>query len=324
MINNNINAQEVSAKLDTFQIEIGDQVYLYLSVSQDDNEIVKFPDLKDNIIDGVEIISKSTIDTNKLANGKLNLKQSLLITSFEDSLYFIPPFPFISGKDTLYTNSLSFDVLMMRIDSATVSKIDTNQILRIFDVKEPIKTPFTFEEFLKNYYLYMIGILALALITFLIWYYIKKKRENKPLIEIKKPQEPAHIIALRKLGNLKEKKLWQSGKEKAYYSELTDIIREYIKNRFNIHTFEKTSYQLLENIKISKIVDNERYNELSNLLNLSDLAKFAKYKPLPDENDLSMKNAIIFIKETLVEKKEVKNDDENSNVIENIENNIQN
>ena len=93
---NSLKAQEVSAKLDSFQIEIGEQVYFYLSVKQNKNEFVKFPDFKDNIIDGIDIIEKSIIDTTELADGKLSLMQSFLITSFDDSLYNIPSFPFVS------------------------------------------------------------------------------------------------------------------------------------------------------------------------------------------------------------------------------------
>ena len=324
---NNIKAQEVSAKLDSFQIEIGQQVYLHLSVKQNKNQFVKFPEFKDNIIEGIDIIEKTRIDTISQKDGIVNLKQSFLITSFEDSLYNIPQFAFVADKDTLYTEAIMFDVQMMKgIDSAFVAKIDTNQVLRIFDVKAPIDTPLTFEEFIKNYYPYIIGFFVLLALAFFIWYYLKKRKENQPLIKIEKPKEPAHLIAFRELEKLKEKKLWQSGKEKQYYSELTDIIREYIYNRYNIQTFEKTSHQLLENIKHSKVIDNERYIDLSRILNLADLAKFAKYKPLPDENDLSIKNAIIFVEKTLDKEKEVKekldtvfnNNNENKN-IENID-----
>ncbi len=301
---NNLKAQEVNAKLDSFQIEIGTQVYFHLSVKQENNQLVEFPMLIDTIIGGIEIIEKTSIDTISKKNGKVHLRQSFLITSFEDSLYKIPEFPFITDNDTLYTKSLMFDVQKMKgVDSTFVSSIDTTQKFKVFDIKKPVNTPLTFKEFIQIYYHYIIAILIFIVIAFLLWYFIKRWRENKPLIEIKKYKEPAHLIAFRELENLKEKKLWQTGKEKQYYSELTDIIREYIYNRYNIQTFEKTSYQLLENIKHSKVVDNERFADLSVILNLADLAKFAKYKPLANENDLSLKNAITFVEKTLVEEK---------------------
>ena len=76
------------------------------------------------------------------------------------------------------------------------------------------------------------------------------------------------------------------------------------------------------------MIDNERFIDLSKILNLADLEKFAKYKPLADENDLSLKNAIIFVEKTLVEKKELKievNENETNILNSNIENkNIEN
>jgi len=311
-----LNAQQFTAsiKLDTFQIEIGDQVYLKLNVIQAKNQFVKFPEFKNEIIEGIDIVSIAQIDTLQSSNKELNLTQRILITSFEDSLFNIPPFPFTNGEDTVYSNSISFDVQMVSLDSATISKIDTNQVLKIFDVKSPIDTPWTFKEFLRNYYPYILGILALIIIVFLIAYIIKRRKENKPIFRISKPKEPAHIIALRELNKLKQKKLWQSGKEKAYYSELTHILREYIENRYNIGALEKTSHELLEIMKHSNIIENDRIIELNQILRLADLAKFAKFKPLPNENDLSMKNAFSLIENTIPEIEESEEHEEENQI----------
>ena len=301
-----INAQEitVNARLDTFQIEIGDQVYLKLNVVQPPDHFVAFPKFKNEIIDGIDIVSITKFDTIQSTNKELTITQGFLITSFDDSLFNIPPLPFISGNDTIYSNSISFDVQMVSLDSTEISKIDTNQVLKIFDVKSPIDTPWTFKEFLQNYYLYIIGIVALVLIGLFINYIIKRRKENKPLFKISKPKEPAHIIALRALNKLKQKKLWQADKEKTYYSELTYILREYFENRFQISALERTSHELLELIKHSNIIEKERFLELNQILVLGDLAKFAKFKPLPDENDLSLKNAFSIVENTIPEVEE--------------------
>lgn len=290
-----------TAKLDTFQIEIGDQVYLKLNVVQPPDHFVAFPKFKNKIIDGIDIVSITKIDTIQSANKELTLTQGILITSFEDSLFNIPPLLFVSGNDTIYSNSISFDVQMVSLDSATMSRIDTSQVLKIFDVKSPIDTPLTFKEFLQNYYPYIIGFVVLVLIGLLINYILKRRKENKPIFKISKPKEPAHIIALRALNELKQKKLWQADKEKAYYSELTYILREYIENRYNISVLERTSHELLEIMKQSNIIEKDRVMELSQVLRLADLAKFAKFKPLPDENDLSLKNAFSIVENTIPE-----------------------
>ncbi len=312
------NSQQfnATAKLDTFQIEIGDQVYFKLSATNAKGQFVQFPKFKENIIEGIDIISITGIDTIKTTNNTLKLSQQILITSFEDSLFNIPPLAFICGDDTVFTNSISFDVQMVAMDSATISKIDTNQVLRIFDVKKPIDKPLTFKEFLQSYYLYFIGFIALVLLSYLTYYVIKRRKENKPIFRISKPKEPAHIIALRSLNELKQKKLWQTGKEKAYYSELTYILREYIENRFNISALDRTSHELLELLKYSNIIEKDRIKELSQVLRLADLAKFAKFKPLADENDLSLKNAFSIVENTIIEEEELINNVEESQLVE--------
>lgn len=289
------------AKLDTFQVEIGDQVYLELSVVKEKHTQVVFPRFKNQIIEGIDIVSLQATDTVNLNDKEQKISQRILITSFEDSLFNIPQLPFISGIDTVYSNSISFDVQMMSIDSATISKIDTTQVLKIFDVKSPIDTPWTFKEFWQNYHWYVLGIIALIIIVLLARYIYKRRKENRPFFKKAKPKEPAHIIAFRRLNKLKKDKLWQSGREKEYYSELTNIMREYIENRYDISAMERTSKQLLEVLKYSNSFDKERIPELTQILQLGDLAKFAKFKPLPDENDQSLKNAFSIVENTLLE-----------------------
>ncbi len=315
-----ISAQDFSAKaqLDSFQIEIGDQVWLKLNVVQAQNQKVQFPQFKNQIIEGIDIVSMSGIDTVSAENGKIFLRQNILITAFEDSLFNIPPLPFVSGNDTVYTNSLSLDVQKLRVDSAFLSQVDTTGAFPIFDIKKPIDTPWTFKEFWQYYGWYIIGLLAIITLFFIGKYFYNRYKENKPLFKPEKPKEPAHIIALRKLDALKEKKLWQSGRAKEYYSELTYILREYLENRYNISALERTSHELIELLNHSKLMDKKRIEEFKQIFNLGDLAKFAKFKPLPDENDLSLKNAYNIIENTklIIEEKEDSEETENNEQIE--------
>ncbi len=299
-------AQEIKlkAKLDSIAIEIGDQVWLTLSAEQPKNEKVIFPLFKDKIIDGVDLLEASKIDTQILNNQKIIVSQRLLITAFDDSIFKLPPFVFRHKLDTLYTDSLLLMVNKVRIDSTEYAKIDTSQMLKIFDVKEPIDTPWTFKEFLQLYYPYILILLGVSLIIILVVIYIKRRNKNRPFIKLpEKPKEPAYIIALRALDDLKAKKLWQAEKEILYYTELTDILRAYIEDRFSIHTFERTSHEILESFKHSENIEQNLYMALKQTLTFSDLTKFAKYKPLPDENDLSMKNAYQFVQGTIVAEK---------------------
>ncbi len=290
---------KVKASLDTNSIEIGDQVWLQLSVEQGKSDRVYFPQYKDSLVKGIEIIAISPIDTQILKNERINLIQKYLITSFDVDYYTILPFPFKYADDTLYSDALLLNVQPVILDSAEKAKIDTTQVFKIFDIKEPINTPWSPKEFFQLYYPYIIGIFVLFAIIILVYIYLDRRSKNKPLINLpQKPREPAHLIALRDLEALKSKKLWQAGLEKEYYLELTDIIRAYIEARYLVPTFERTSHELLENIRFLKVMENSVFEELYQLLSLADLAKFAKYKPLPHENDLCLKSAFDFVEKT--------------------------
>jgi len=303
---------KVEAKLDSIAIEIGDQVWLNLKVTQPKDDKIIFPAIKDTIIKGIDVLETTGIDTQQTGNQILTT-QKLLITAFDDSIYSIPPFAFRHGNDTLFSNPLILSVKGVDLDSAEIAKIDTAQMLKVFDVKPPINTPFTFKEFFQRYYKLILIILGVLIIVALVVFYFIRRAANKPFIKLpEKPKEPAHVIALRALDELKAKKLWQADNQKLYYSELTEILRQYIEDRFHIPTFERTSYELLESLGAQKLLSQELFNELKQTLSLADLAKFAKYKPLPDENDLSLKNSYKLVETTkLIEKVHVADADEN-------------
>ena len=97
------------------------------------------------------------------------------------------------------------------------------------------------------------------------------------------PKEAAHLIALRALENLKEKKLWQQNEYKAYYSELTEILRTYLFNRWEISAMEMVSDEILQALR-PYLTDPTLLEKLQKTLQTADGVKFAKATPLPDEN----------------------------------------
>jgi len=291
---------KVKAKIDSIAIETGDQVWLNLSAEHGKNEVVSFPEIKDTIIKGIDVLRTNSIDT-QINNGKIIVNQKVLITAFDDSIFQIPPFIFKYGNDSLYTEPLLLSVAGIQLDSSEIAKIDTAQMLKVFDIKEPLDTPFTFKEFWHRFgWIILIVFATIAAIVLIIVFVVRASKDKPFIRKPEKPKEPAHIIAFRALDELKTKKLWQADKEKAYYSELTEIIREYLENRFHIATFELTSHELLESVKTKKLLEGSLFEKLSQTLSIADLAKFAKFKPLPAENDLSLKNAYELVELTKI------------------------
>src|SRR4029079_4465763 len=106
-----------------------------------------------------------------------------------------------------------------------------------------------------------------------------------------------HAIAINKLQQLRDKKLWQQGGVKEYHSELSDILREYLEKSYVIKTHERTTDEIFAALKYMDIANDYR-TKLTQVLILADLVKFAKEKPLPVDNELSMENALTFVLKT--------------------------
>ncbi|MDA3779630.1 MAG: hypothetical protein PF487_05305 [Bacteroidales bacterium] len=157
-----------------------------------------------------------------------------------------------------------------------------------------MEAPVNFKEILP---FLLIGLAAIILLLVII-YIIRKIKKKEPIIKISKPSEPPYIIALRGLNNLKKQKLWQEGKIKMYHTKLTDIVRTYMFNRYNIKTYERTSAEILVDLKTSDFKDDDSYNLLKDVFYISDIVKFAKYSPLASDNELCLENALKFIENT--------------------------
>ena len=239
----NVNAQniDVSARLDSNKIIIGQQTKILLKATIFANQNIQFPILIDTIIEGVEVIEIGKIDTVfTKGNEKQLLSQEITVTSFDSGGYVLPPFVFFNeNKDSLLTNELLLKVNTFAVDTAEAALKD---IHNVYD------TPMTFKEFIQEYKYWLLGGLALIIAAVLLFMYFKYWKEEKTIEVIKKPKKiiPAHIIATKKLEQLKEEKLWQAGKVKKYYTDLTDILREYIENRYKISTGEQTSTEILD------------------------------------------------------------------------------
>jgi hypothetical protein len=294
------------AELDSSRILIGDQVNYNIEVEYPAGLQVKMTDPVDSLAPSVEIVEKQATDTVRESGGINKIKRSYLITSFDSGAHMIPPFvvTFLNNGsiDSIKTNSVFLEVYNLpKIDSLI------NALKAPIDIKAPYKAPIIFKEVAPL----LMGILLAAGLIFLILYALKRRKENRPLFLIpQKPKEPAHIIALRELDRIKEEKVWQQGKTKQYYSEVTDVLREYIMNRYGIPAMEQTSDETITSFTKQKYLPDEKtFDNLKRILFNADLVKFAKYEPLPDENNLVLVDSYFFVNQTkiieIVEEKKI-------------------
>jgi len=282
-----LSAQTViKATIDSTNILIGQQTKIHLEIAADKNQQLQVPLISDTLMNGVEVLNISKIDTADIGNNRMMMKYDYLITAFDSALYLLPPFKVISGIDTISSDQLALKVSTLPVD--TVSK-------KFYDIKGVRTPPFVLMDYLPVILLILAILALLALAAFIIYRLITKKS----LMPFKKeePYVPPHIRAIRRLDEIKSHKLWQSGKIKEYHSEITETLRKYIEERFGIGAMEMTSDEILTDIKKFSGADIA-YENLKQILILADFVKFAKYNSLPDENELSMMNAYLFVNDT--------------------------
>ena len=292
MFSANALAADVSvhASIDSTVLWMGEQSLIRLQLAQDkDAEVWLLPTFSETLVPGIEVLEVSRPDTSDLGNGRLQIDRRLLITSFDSGFFYIPPFKYLMGTDTLYTESLSIKILPMEVDTSKA----------IVDIKAIRKPSSSWLMILWDSIPLFVWILLAVLligggIAFGIykWWKERKLPETEPETLL-----PPYEKALLALSRLREEKLWQEGREKEYYTALIDILREYLYGRFGIQAMEMTSAQILEHLRADK-AGHEHDRRIRAILEVADFVKFAKMRPLPEDNESVMHNAVAFVEST--------------------------
>ena len=288
-----ILALVVSAAIDSTTLFIGDQADLHLRATCEVGEQVQMPKLDKQLISGIEIVDKTIVDTTVLNDGRVQYNQYLTLTSFEDSLFYIAPLPFVSGDDTVWSESLMLNVVQpFEMDSTDMA---------ITDIKGIYNAPIWWWGILR----WVLLALAIAGVGiggyYLITYLQSRMRKGEEVTTEPEPLRPAEEVALEKLDAIREQKIWQTGQVKEYHTQLTDVVREYIDRRFEVSSVEQTSDETLRAMRPLLSSQKELYEQLRKMLTLADLVKFAKWTTTPDENEQSLRSAYALVKETTVE-----------------------
>ncbi len=274
----------VSARVDASQITVGDQVRLFIEAKNVPSAYHLTWPVYPDTFNHLEIVERGKIDTVKQGDGTL-YKQRLIITGFDSGVFKIPPFPFsyisTQGGSAYIATSDSFNLLVQTV------AVDTTKGFK--GIKGIIYVKSSWRDYLL---IILGGIVFLGLIAFVIIYFLRNKGTAVP-----KPQGPVESLqdyTLRILTTLDTKQLWQKKQVKQYYVELTDIVRDYIEQRFATSAKELTTEELLEKAHSHKELQ-PYYDLLSAILQMADLAKFAKFQALPQEHIDSMDKAKQFV-----------------------------
>lgn len=291
-----VSAQEsVEAFIDSVEIVVGQQTCLTLKAHAREGHKVEFPQFKplEQITAGIEVVSSKELGQQPDENGFVTHSMAYTLTSFDDTLYYLPPMTVkIDGKP-FESKSLALKVLTIEVDT-----LHTDQF---FGPKGVQDNPFQWSDWSLSFWLSVLMLVLLAL----GYYLYLRLRDNKPIItriRIVKRLLP-HQKALKEIEQIKADKMVKAEDSKEYYTKLTDTLRRYMQERYGFNAMEMTSAEIIE--RLTATPDQTALDELRQLFTTADLVKFAKYSTLINENDMNLVNAIDFINQTKQENQPV-------------------
>jgi hypothetical protein len=287
----------VEAAIDSIEMLIGEQVHVTVTVTMKEGAKVEFPVFKptQQLISGVEVLKSQELGVKSQDNGFVNRSVLYTLTSFDDTLYYLPPFVVKVDGKPYESKSLALKVLGI--------EVDTTHVDQFFGPKDVQDNPFLWSDWSLMFWLSVLALLMMAL----AYYLYLRLRDNKPVItriRIVKRLLP-HQKAMKEIEQIKADKMQNSEDPKEYYTRLTETLRKYIEDRYGFNAMEMTSSEIIERLEKALANDKNAADtmkaELRQLFTTADLVKFAKYSTMINENDANLMSAIDFINQTKLE-----------------------
>jgi hypothetical protein len=290
-----VAAQEVTvdAKTDSSQIVMGNWFRLKLDIRHPKDVTVTMPILKDSL-GPFTIVKEESLSVTEAAGTLVGHKEYVL-SAFEPGVRTIPPMTvrYKTGSDTaLHTaesSTLSVTIIGVEVDSTQGLK----------DIKAPLSLPLTWKEIA----LYAGILLALAGLVYGAFILYKRRKKSPAAAAEEEPAIPPHVLALERLRELEQRRLWQNGEIKGFYTEATEIVRAYFEARFGIMALEMTTDEIMAQMRRTEI-ERELLQEIELLFTYADLVKFAKEAPTPMECEAVVPRAREIVESTTLHETE--------------------
>lgn len=325
-----------SARFEPDSAQVGDRVDYIIDIELDRATEIGVPDFREQLTeeqaearrsistyeeydeDLFELIEEYDIDTLAVDGRQLHLRKRYKLAVMETG--HIPMLPAILyfdknrdepdtlfSPDTLYLRVARYEqldtTLFLTVDTATMQlAIDRQRaasMLRDEGIHSTKDLPFIFDE-VRDYVIY--GAIALIIFALIVWWIVtiarRRLEESRSRVPMK-PKLPPHVVANKALVELANKKLWQNGKYKPYYTALTSILRVYISERWGVGAMEMTSDEIIAALRDVDMPTESRSN-LVEILRTADMVKFAKAEPDAETNETSYTKAYYFVENTKV------------------------
>lgn len=303
------DAQSVSLKgrinVDTILVGQPFDYQLSLTVPKDYN--VDWKRFGDTLSKSIDIISEGELTTTPVENSdNVLMKQQLTLTTFDTGYVYVPEIDIYYSKSLQDSVRYKLHTMEKELYVKTVA-VDTTQAF--LPINGVIKQHITAKEVLP----WAAIVIVVVGILYLIYYLQKHRKAPQPVAEEKKkPTIPAIVTARAKLADMKDNESWNSLKIKDYYTDLTDIAREYLEGQFEIDAVEMTTDEIMKEVNALNLQDFVKM-KLQDTLITADLVKFAKANPSKDENEQSFKDINLFVEDSYAYFQEEKKKKEEEN-----------
>jgi hypothetical protein len=267
LISISANAQKIESSIDSLSIKIGQELTYKIEVDVDTTSLVVFPE--GQTFQPLEMIESYPVEATKM-NDRFKLIKKYGLTQFDSGKYTIPRQKVVIGDYEFMTDSLQVEVNNIVVDTTKQGLYDIKPIIEV-------------DKSASKWWLYFLGILLiLAFVAFLLYWFIWRE---KPLTDEEKvallpPYERAKL-ALKALDNAH---YLENNEIKAYYSDLTQIIRKYLDEKVYDRALESTTDELINRLNLLRDgnqidISKDDIKNIETILKRADLVKFAKSKP---------------------------------------------
>lgn len=242
------------------------------------------------LMPGVEVNYSSAVDTTDLGNDRLQLRRTLLIQPWDSGEVVVNGIALVAGIDTFRSAPFALKVYTADVDTMTT----------VHGMMPEAVQPRHFWDWMPDWlYNYWWAILAglLVIAGGVVAYVLNRKGGlRKILAEAPKPVPP-YDKAIAQLNNLRVRQLCEKGREKEYYTELTEILRQYLEGRFGINAMEMTTPQIKRAV-YATVPEKSASTMMNDVLEMADYVKFARMRPLPEDNARAFSQAMQFVENT--------------------------
>lgn len=285
------NPVEIKSSVDKTEATIGDIITYTITIDYDSKIKPKIPEF------GAEISGFRIIDFGEEKpikdEQRIILKKWYKLSADIIGTYILPAVEVKFIDNLKKEKKVKTSEIFIEIKSVLKDNSQKN-INDIIDIKPPVPVKIQ-----NNNFLLVIGIITVVIIISLIYFlYIRKLKTVNP-----EPQKPAHEIALNDLEKLKNLNLDLNDYNvlKKYYFSISEIFRNYLKNRFNILALERPSEEIIAELINIEDINTEQREIVGTFLTHTDLVKFSKLIPDKEQPGIMYKKVYDFVNQTKID-----------------------